>query len=214
VTTVSNGVYYACTSTLCQSTAVPLLSQVSNPVIFFATDNNGVVIQLPSIAAQGAATVTGSMIFGIDTQANNKSGSQSVLTVDLTYGDFTTVFNGQSLTHSFLDTGSTGLYFNDTSLQKCTGTNFATYYCPASPQPLSAVLQGQNAVSTGVNFTVDNAQNLRANDPNLVAFATLAGTYPAANTFDWGLPFYYGRRVYTAIEQAATSVGTGPYVAF
>jgi hypothetical protein len=116
VTTVDNGAYYACTSTLCQTTAVPLAGQVPNPVTFFAADNNGVVIQLPSVAAQGAATVTGSMIFGIDTQANNKSGSQSVLAVDLTYGDFTTVFNGQSLTQSFLDTGSTGLYFNDTSL--------------------------------------------------------------------------------------------------
>ena len=32
--------------------------------------------------------------------------------------------------------------------------------------------------------------------------------------FDWGLPFYFGRTVYTAIENAATAVGTGPYVAF
>jgi hypothetical protein len=215
VTTVDNGAYYACTSTLCQTTTVPLARQVPNPVTFFAADNNGVVIQLPSVPAQGAATVTGSMIFGIDTQANNKSGSQSVLAVDLTYGDFTTVFNGQSLTQSFLDTGSTGLYFNDTSLQQCTGTNFTAYYCPVNPpQALSAVLQGQNGVSTDVNFSVDDAQTLGANDPSLVAFATLAGTYPGANTFDWGLPFYYGRRVYTAIEQATTSVGTGPYVAF
>lgn len=215
VTTVDNGAYYACTSTQCQTTAVSLARQVSNPVTFFATDNNGVVIQLPSIAAQGAATVTGSMIFGIDTQANNMSGSQSILTVDSTYGDFTTVFNGQSLTQSFLDTGSTGLYFNDTGLQRCTGTNFTAYYCPVNPpQSLSAVLQGQNAVSVTVNFSVDDAQTLGANDPSLVAFATLAGTYPGANTFDWGLPFYYGRKVYTAIEQAPTSVGTGPYVAF
>jgi hypothetical protein len=79
---------------------------------------------------------------------------------------------------------------------------------------LSAVLQGQNGVSATVNFTVADAETLRANNPSLVAFATLAGTFPTANTFDWGLPFYYGRTVYTAIENATTAVGTGPYVAF
>jgi Protein of unknown function (DUF3443) len=213
-TTVDNGSYYACTSTLCQATTVLLASQVQNPVALFATDNNGVVIQLPSVAAQGAATVAGFLIFGIDTQANNKSGNQALLTVDLN-GEFTTVFNGQSpLTHSFLDTGSNGLYFKDTALALCTHSNLTTFYCPASPQTLSAVLKGQNAVSATVDFTVDSAETLGANDPSFVAFPTLAGTYPNTDAFDWGLPFYYGRTVYTAIENTTTAVGTGPYVAF
>ena len=214
VSTAVPATYYACTSTLCQSTAVLLASEVQNPVTLFAKDNNGVVIQLPSVAAQGAATVAGSLIFGIDTQSNNQSGNQSVLTVDPNNGDFTTLFNGKSLTQSFLDTGSNGFYFNDTSLTQCTGTNFTTFYCPASPLGLSAALQGQNGVSATVDFTVDNAETLGGNDPSLVAFATLAGTYPTTDTFDWGLPFYYGRTVYTAIETATTAVGTGPYVAF
>jgi hypothetical protein len=214
VSTAVPATYYACTSTLCQATTVLLASQVQNPVTLFAKDNNGVLIQLPSVAAQGAATVAGFLIFGIDTQSNNTSGNQSVLTVDPNSGDFTTLFNGNSLTQSFLDTGSNGLYFTDTSLTQCTGTNFTTFYCPASPQGLSAVLQGQNGVSASVNFTVGNAETLGGNDPSLVAFATLAGTYPTADTFDWGLPFYYGRPVYTAVERTATAVGTGPYVAF
>ncbi len=214
-TTVDNGSYYACTSTLCQTTTVLLASQVQNPVTLFATDNNGVVIQLPSVAAQGAATVQGFLIFGIDTQANNKSGNQAVLTVDGS-GDFTTVFNNQSpLTQSFVDTGSNGLYFNDTGLTQCTQSNLMTFYCPSSPQTLSAVLKGQNAVSATVNFTVDNAETLGANEPSFVAFPTLAGTYPTTtDTFDWGLPFYYGRTVYTAIENTMTAVGMGPYIAF
>jgi hypothetical protein len=172
------------------------------------------VIQLPSVASQGAATVTGSMIFGIDTQSNNKSGTQSVFTVDSTYGYFTTVFNGQSLTQSFFDTGSNGYYFNDTGLQQCANANFTGFYCPVSPQALSAMLHGQNAVSTSVSFAVDDAETLGGNDPSLVAFATLAGTFPTPNAFDWGLPFYYGRTVYTAYENAATAVGMGPYIAF
>jgi hypothetical protein len=215
VSTVDNGDYYACSSTQCQPTATAsLASQVPNPVSVFATDNNGVIIQLPSVAAQGAATVTGSLIFGIDTQANNKSGSQSVLTLD-SFANFTTAFAGQSLTQSFLDTGSNGLFFNDSSLAKCTAANFTDFYCPAGTQTLTAVLQGQSAVSANVSFSVGDAQTLGANDPSLVAFPTLAGSYPGTTaSFDWGLPFYFDRTVYMAIENATTSVGTGPYVAF
>jgi hypothetical protein len=113
-----------------------------------------------------------------------------------------------------LDTGSNGFYFKDTGLTQCTQSNFTTFYCPASPQTMSAELKGQNAVSATVDFTVDNAETLGANDPSFVAFPGLAGTYPTTLAFDWGLPFYYGRTVYTAIENAMTAVGTGPYVAF
>jgi hypothetical protein len=208
----ANGLYYECTSAQCQPITVALTSQVPNPVTFFATDKNGVVIQLPAVAAQGAATVTGSMIFGIDTQSNNRSGGQSVLTVDANSGEITTVFNGQMLTTSFLDTGSNGLFFNDTGLTQCIDPNFKQFYCPAAPQALSAMLQGQNGVSKSVDFGVDSAAALGAND---AASATLAGTFTTSSTtFDWGLPFFYGRTVYTAIENSPTSVGTGPYVAF
>jgi hypothetical protein len=214
VSNLSNGDYYACSSTQCQETTAPLASQVSNPISSFATDNNGVIIQLPSVTAQGAATVTGSMIFGIDTQANNKSGSQSVLTLD-DFGEFETAFAGQVLSQSFLDTGSNGLYFNDASLTVCTATNFTDFYCPTSTQSLTAVLQGQNGVMVNVSFSVGDAQTLGANDPSLVAFPTLAGTFPGTTaSFDWGLPFYFGRTVFSAMENETTSAGTGPYVAF
>jgi hypothetical protein len=43
---------------------------------------------------------------------------------------------------------------------------------------------------------------------------TLAGTNPLTDSFDFGLAFYYGRRVATAMESQTTSVGMGPYVAF
>ncbi len=225
VSTAEPQTYYACTSsTVCQATTVSLANQVPNPITFFTTDNNGVIIQLPSVAANGAATVTGSMIFGIDTQSNNKSGNQSVLTLVGSSGNpgqvpgtFTTMFDGQSLTESFLDTGSNGLYFDDSSIAPCTETNFTDFYCPASTQNLTATLQGQNAVSASASFSVANAETLGADDVSLIAFPTLAGPYPTAadtDSFDWGLPFYYGRTVYTAIEDATTSVGTGPYVAF
>jgi hypothetical protein len=212
VNTADNGNYYACTGTQCQASTAGLASQVVNPVTLFAKDNNGVIIELPPVAAQGAAAVTGSLIFGIDTQANNKSGNQSVLTLDPNTGYLTTVFNGQSLAQSFMDTGSNGIYVNDPGIVECNGVKF---YCPADTLTLSATMQGLNAVSTTINFSVANADTLFASGPSWVAFPTLAGPYPGTTaSFDWGLPFYFGRTVYTAVENAATSVGTGPYVAF
>jgi hypothetical protein len=34
------------------------------------------------------------------------------------------------------------------------------------------------------------------------------------DAFDFGVPFFFGRSVYTAFEQRSTSSGAGPYVAF
>ena len=70
-------------------------------------------------------------------------------------------------------------------------------------------------MTTTLTFSVDNAETLFTDDPSFAVFPALAGTYAASSdTFDWGLPFYYGRRVATAIEAHTTAVGTGPYVAF
>ena len=78
---MTHGLYYAC-ATSCTDTTVPANQQVPNPVTHFAADNNGAIIVLPAVAAGGASNVAGSLIFGIDTQTDNASGSQTVLTVD------------------------------------------------------------------------------------------------------------------------------------
>jgi Protein of unknown function (DUF3443) len=213
-TVVDNGFYYACTSTLCQAAAVPLASQVTNPVSLFAKDNNGSIIVLPSVAEQGAATLTGSLIFGVDTQTNNASGSETVLTVDPEFGYLTAVFAGQSLTMSFIDSGSSGIFFNDTDIAPCTDPSFADFYCPAGTLSLTVTLQGTNGVTGQIGFSVDNAQSLEADNPTFTVLPTLAGTYPTSGTFDFGLPFYYGRRVATVLESGTTSLGSGPYVAY
>ena len=36
----------------------------------------------------------------------------------------------------------------------------------------------------------------------------------AANFFDWGLPFFFGREVFVAIEGQETPSGPGPYYAY
>jgi hypothetical protein len=214
VTTVDNGFYFACTSTLCQDTAVPLANQVTNPVSLFATDNNGTIIDLPSVAAQGAATLTGSLIFGIDTQSNNASGSETVLAVDPQFGYLTAVFASQSLSMSFIDSGSNGIYFTDTGIVQCTDPNYTQFYCPAGTLNLTVTLQGANGVSGEIGFSIGNAQTLAADNPTFTVVPLLAGGNPLSDSFDYGLPFYYGRRVATALESGTTSLGAGPYVAY
>ena len=67
--------YYDCPSSGCNPTTVTLANQVSNPVIFFPSDNNGVLISLPAVPNGGLPTVNGTLIFGIGTQSNNALGS-------------------------------------------------------------------------------------------------------------------------------------------
>jgi hypothetical protein len=208
--------YYSCTAASCVATNVPLTSQVPNPVTLFTTDNNGSIINLSSIPNTGASSVSGSLIFGIDTESNNALTSQTILIVDsnvndTTYGGFTTVFNGQTLTASFIDAGSNGNYFNDGGIPLCAKPN-DQFYCPASTQSYSATLQGfTGSASATVSFTVGNIDMLPA---SITAYAGFAGTNLIASSFDWGLPFFYGRRVVTAIQGYTTSAGMGPFVAF
>jgi hypothetical protein len=208
-------VYYDCPSSGCTETSVTLAQQVPNPVSLFATDNNGVLVSLPSVPDGGSPTVTGSLIFGIGTQTNNQLGSATIYAVPdsgTTAGDFTTTYNGSSLTQSFIDSGSNGFFFNDSGIATCSGGN-SSWYCPStSPDNLSAQNQGDN-MSSGVtvNFSLENANNLF--NTNNYAFSTLGGP-GQSGSFDWGLPFFYGRPIFTAIDGTNTPGGTGPYFAY
>jgi Protein of unknown function (DUF3443) len=217
--TKTEGLYYACATT-CTETTVPANQQVPNPVTQFAADNNGSIIVLPSVAAGGASNVTGSLIFGIDTQTDNASGTETVLTVD-GFAELIVDFNGQTLANSFIDSGSNGIYFADTSITLCTAppndptSQIVNFYCPASTLTLPITIQGTNGTMTNnLTFGVGNTETMLNNNQD--AYPQLAGTLPAGNagTFDYGLPFFYGRRVAVAVQGAMTTAGTGPYIAF
>jgi Protein of unknown function (DUF3443) len=217
--TVTHGLYYAC-ATSCTDTTVPVNQQVPNPVTHFAVDNNGAIVVLPTVAAGGAANVTGSLIFGIDTQSDNASGTQTVLTVD-DDAELVMTFNGQTLANSFIDSGSNGIFFADSSIVTCTAppsdptSQIVNFYCPASTLTLGLSIQGMNGVmANNLTFGVGNAITMLDNPFD--AYPQLGGTLPPGNagTFDFGLPFFFGRRVAIAVQGAITTVGTGPYIAF
>lgn len=199
VNTTNNGTYYRCTDASCISstgTRVSTDNQVKNPVLRFAQDNNGVLVYLPEVSLSGAVRLEGSLIFGINTRPNNQLSSASVITTN-TNGYVTTVYGGQSLTKSFFDTGSNGLYF-DSAITGCNGAVDGSYfYCPATPETLFATIQGANGVAVPVTFAIDNAQTLFGVNTVL---PTLSGNILKVGMFDWGLPFFYGRRVFFGIE--------------
>ncbi len=190
--------YFNCSSpdASCQFSP-PASQQVQNPVHAFAVNNNGIAIQLPDLPAQGVGRAQGYLIFGVGTQRNNQLGTANVVPVDPSSGTFTTLYKGRTLTNSVIDSGSNGLYFDDPQSFPVTCIRPAGFYCPDSAQQLSAsiVLQATNAL---VDFQIGNAGALFAPGTNL-AFNNLGG--PGGDSFfDWGLPFFFGRTVFTVIE--------------
>ena len=204
--------YYLCApSGSCGPAFVPVDQQVTNPVAFFPVDNNGDIMDLPAVPG-AAAGADGSLTFGIGTAANNGLGTAKLFTFDPNSISFTTVYNGISYPDSFIDSGSNGFFFPDTSIALCNGGFF---YCPPSQLNLSATNHGGNGTTDTVNFNVDNATDLFNNNPTDAAFGTLAGPNPGGS-FDWGLPFFYGRSVFTAIDgvPAPPGVPAGPFWAY
>lgn len=201
------GIYYNCVSSPCQIAAQSLAQQVANPVGSFATDNNGVIIELPS-ASSAVPSLSGSLVFGIGTQSNNGLSGATVYPLD-SNAEITTTFQGQGYP-AFLDSGSNALFFldsNTTSIPVCSDNGF---YCPSSNTTLSVTMSA-GSTSSSLKFSVQNADNLFSNQSAFV-FPGLAA--PNSGLFDWGLPFFFGRNVFTAIDSASTPGGNGPYWAF
>ncbi len=220
-------VYYQCPGSGCTPTNVAIAQQVPNPVTLFAKDNNGVLITFSTpVPDGGAPTANGSLIFGIGTESNNGLGSAQVYVVPDTgsnAGNMLTTFNGQQY-QAFVDSGSNGLFFLDSSVPgvpaTCPSGNQqagSNWYCPStSPDNLTASNQGQSTSGpvgnpVQVSFSIENATNLFFNTNN-TAFSTLGG--PQSGSFDWGLSFFYGRSVFTAVDGASTPGGNGPYFAY
>lgn len=205
-----NNYYFSCSGSSCSGVEVAEASQVQNPVPYFSTDNNGVIVELPSIPASGQATASGALVYGIGTESNNSLGSALVIYAN-DEGEFTTSFNSTSYPGSFIDSGSNALYFNDSSLTQC--SNDAGFYCPSSTQTFSASMTGANGGVADLSFSVANLNDLNG---GYAAFDDIAGTTGGliSSSFDWGLPFFYGRDVFVGIDGKTADGDSGPFYAF
>jgi hypothetical protein len=216
--------YYTCSGSSCSPAFVSKTNQVANPVVLLSTDNNGVIVELPAVSGS-AATVSGSLIFGIGTESNNQlSSSATVLTQ--VCDAFTTVFDGQTygITNastcagpaSFIDSGSNALFFpNAPNLPTCPTNSpvgdISGFYCPTSTESYTATNEGQTGTSKQTSFSVANAETLFTSSASSdAALPTLGGTNPTGYGFDWGLPFFYGVNVYTSIDGQTMPSGAPP----
>jgi len=207
--------YYTCSGNSCSPAFITTADQVTNPVALFPTDNNGVIVELPSVSG-AAATISGSLIFGIGTESNNQLASTATV-FTLTCDNFTTDFanNVYGITNpvtcagpgSFIDSGSNGLFFPDaTGIPACPSQtpagDLSSFYCPASTENLSATNSSSNGTSKTTSFSVANAESLftTASTDTDAALSGLSGLNPTGFGFDWGLPFFYGVNVYTSID--------------
>jgi hypothetical protein len=216
-------IYFGCTTAgACTAENLALNSQVTNPVALFAADNNGIIVSLPALQnPNGDATVQGEVIFGLATQADNAlpAAGLTVLGADAN-GDFTATYNGgTTVLPALIDSGTDDYYFADPTMAPCTtppGSGaWVGYYCPAvAPQSVFAVNTG-----VGANNATNTVQ-FAISDPNTFvaaasAFDNLGGGQGTAR-FTWGLPFFYNRKIYIAIDvnQKPSQAYSGPFYAY
>ena len=199
--------YYYCTSaTSCTSTRVPLDTQVMNPVANFTSDNNGTIIRLPALPAGGQASATGELVFGIGTQSNNALPSNANILALNQYGYFTTTYKGSSI--SAQSTAAPTRISSRTT--RCPIRATGSCRPPRSACPRSSRASTSGSTPVTVPFSLANGVSLLANQ--YAAYDSLGS--PMYGTFLWGLPFFYGRSVYTALNNSTIGTQTGPFIAF
>jgi hypothetical protein len=216
--------YYVCpggggTSVSCTPATVSLADQVSNPLGMLPSENDGLQLQLPAPQAPGAPTVNGTLVFGLGTNDSNPLGPATLLTVDPGDGTLTTTRDGLTFSRSVIDSGSSAYYFPDSTLTACAqGDPGDGFYCPATAVAGNATLFGSNGAQAAVSFTIANADAIFREGSTDTAFPDLGGPLPGsgltAQTFDWGLPFHFGRTVSILFEQRTLGTTAGPAIGF
>lgn len=209
------GSYYACSGTnnsACDPVAVPTAQQIQNPVSLLSTDNNGTVLIMPTVAATGTTTATGQLLFGIGTRANNALGSATIVKTD-SAGQFTANFDNAVQEGSYVDSGSNGIFVKDDAFTVCSDNT--SFFCPSATQTLTTTLSSTvDTSNTTTSVVIANASTLlSAANGTENALPGLAGG-GFTDGLDLGLPFFYGKSIFTAIDGASTPGGTGPYIAF
>lgn len=216
--------YYSCPGapgSACSPAAIPSALQAQNPVAHFAVDNNGTILTLPAVPDLGATVAKGRLVFGIGTQANNQiPPSAKMIFVDANpasarYLYFTTASATSTFVDSYIDSGSNALFFDDAAIPKGCQSSTASaggWYCPPAVVRRTATVTDAFGTTAPIDYAVANADVLFRSSS--VAFGGLAGSAgQGANTFVWGLPFFYGRSVFTSIWGQALSPN-GPWNAF
>lgn len=223
--------YYTCPGGVCGEIEVSTSVQAENPVAAFtSSDRNGVIITLPAVSATGAATVSGTLTFGIATQSDNAlASSATVYSADECSFLPTITYNGVTYSDNLcttgtggfggvLDTGSNALYvFDATTLSPlgisdcASSTNGFGFYCvTGGATTLSNIgLAGNGLGSGAISLSIGDATTLI--NTNNAVFNNLggdSGTGPSTDYLDLGLPFFLGKTVFIGITGVSGETGT------
>jgi len=206
------GSYFACVggaSGSCNTTLVVATNQVSNPVAFFATNNNGVILQMPAISLLGQLSATGTLTFGIDTQANNSVAGYKILPADY-LGNFTATIAGQVFTQSFIDSGSNYSFMNLPAYN----TNVYGDYAPAAYTTLSGTLTSNTVLTNpAIPVQLGVINTIMLNFASFTAFNDIIDP-GSSGTADLGMPFFYGQSIAFLISGKQVTEGVGPLYGF
>ncbi len=199
--------FFTCTGNVCNSiSTLPRSSYPRHIGRDFPSFSGGVALQMRAIGSNGSRNLPGTLTFGIATLPSTVNR----LALDPS-GYFTTRLSGVTYTKSFIDSGSSGIFFDtrSSSLPKC--TSYPDFYCPTITTPIFASSTDFLDRTGSINFSVGNAEESINNPLVPNALNNLAGpvsTLSSSATSDFfllGFPFFVGRTVYTVMQD--TSIG-------
>ena len=187
------------------------------------------MITLPTVNSSGSVGILGQLIFGIGTHLTSNISTNiasNVIPIGTNIyqedpnGNFTTNFttsyssyNSGPQNTSYLDSGSIALYFYDPDIPQ----DSQGFYNSNFPITINGTNPSSTHGSVTIPISIANA-DLFVVGGNYIVAANIGGA-GTNGTFDWGLPFFYGRTVFTGISgsYAPTQSGTqvsGPFWAY
>ncbi len=205
--------YYSCLGSTCtpeRTASVPAAEQIVNPISKFKdSDDNGVILTLPSVPANGLPGAQGTLTFGLDTRADNSTTGFVPLATD---GNFSmnVVVQGVAYPGSTIDSGSNG-YFGPFNVPYDPAT---TSFDPTTPQAVPITLENQTGTlpDVSVSTSIEIANSLTLADPGNYALDDYGAYAPPANQVLLGLPYFFGRSVAFAMSGKTSGLGTGPII--
>jgi len=216
--------YWLCSSSGCSLADVLTATQVSNPVGFFESDNNGVILALGSVNAGGAASATGVLTFGIGTQSDNAfSSSANAYALSLNSQDSYSIYaaynvlaypafiDSSYIYNLFLDSAAVSAAPAGAGISNCALNSL--FYCTSSAVNLPFTVADGNGNTGSASINIGNGTTLWnssvENGGSNTAFDNLAEGTPLGGTVSvvLGLPFFYGNTVYVGIAGKPTPTG-------
>jgi Protein of unknown function (DUF3443) len=151
----------------------------------------------------------GQLVLGIGTQSNNGLGGATVIKVD-GYGNFTTIFNGQTFSQSFIDSGTNQLAFPEARFLRA--RRALVPFLPRLAAHADGGEQGNRRHHfDGVVRRRERRDALR--DEQLHGVRRPRGPGWVRH-IRLGFPFFIGRVFYVGLLGATTPGGEGPFFAY